>query len=78
MLEVLAAIALAYLVLMGWLKLYSWRFNRSSQHLGRSNQEQAQRDYLARNLAIEAMCAERDANRQNFLRSLTFTKPAGR
>lgn len=77
MIEALAAIALTYLVLMGWLKLHSWRFNRSSERLGRLNHERAHRDYLASKHAIEAMCAQRDAKQKQFLASL-FTKPAGR
>lgn len=77
MTEFLIGLALTFLVLMGWLKLHTWRFNRSIERLGRSNQERAERDYLASKHAIETMCAERDAKRQQFLRSL-FTKPAGR
>lgn len=63
----LIGLALTFLILMGWLKVHMWRFNRSSERLGRHNAEQAHRDWLAASQATAEYCAQRDAKERQSL-----------
>lgn len=75
--ELIIVLVLTYLVLMGWLKLHTWRFNRSVERAGRRIREQAHRDYLVSSQRTAEYCAKRDADERQDLMARVTRATAG-